>query len=126
MSQGLLAPRHLTGPASFLGQLEDRRPLAPRFTPRRRAVKRALDVSLALVAIVVLLPALLIVALAVWLDSGRPIIFRQLRVGEGGSVFWMYKFRSMRQDGEPPPMDEPRTLDATAHKQAADPRITRV
>jgi lipopolysaccharide/colanic/teichoic acid biosynthesis glycosyltransferase len=51
---------------------------------------------LALVALVVLLPALIALAAAVLLSSRGPILFRQRRIGKGGEVFEMLKFRSMR------------------------------
>jgi lipopolysaccharide/colanic/teichoic acid biosynthesis glycosyltransferase/ribosomal protein L32 len=60
--------------------------------------KRALDVLGALVALVLLSPLMLIVALLIRLTSPGPAIFRQTRVGQGGALFTMLKFRSMRTD----------------------------
>jgi lipopolysaccharide/colanic/teichoic acid biosynthesis glycosyltransferase len=102
-------------------------------------LKRALDVAAALVALTVLSPLMLVVALAIKLTSPGPVIFRQSRVGQGGAPFVMYKFRSMRTDmddrvhrefvaklidgGKP-------AADASAHagafKMKADPRITAI
>lgn len=62
-----------------------------------RRVKRAIDVVLAFVALVVLSPIMLITA-AVKLDSKGPVLFRQKRVGAHKTYFDMYKFRSMRTD----------------------------
>lgn len=59
-------------------------------------IKRALDVVLVLAAMPLLMPLMLLVALAVKLDSRGPIFFRQPRVGLGNRVFRIYKFRSMR------------------------------
>jgi lipopolysaccharide/colanic/teichoic acid biosynthesis glycosyltransferase len=59
-------------------------------------VKRLMDVVLSLAALVLLSPLLLLVALAVVLDSGWPVFFRQTRVGQGGRNFSILKFRSMR------------------------------
>ncbi len=62
--------------------------------------KRILDVVVAGSALVLLSPLLAIVAAAVKLTSPGPVFFRQLRSGLGGSRFFMYKFRSMRNDSE--------------------------
>lgn len=63
--------------------------------------KRILDLSVAAVAILVLLPVLALITLAIALDSKGPILFRQRRAGEGGKLFGIYKFRSMHvmEDG---------------------------
>jgi lipopolysaccharide/colanic/teichoic acid biosynthesis glycosyltransferase len=65
---------------------------------RQRIVKRALDLALGVTALIVLAPFLLIVALAVKLDSPGAVLFVQDRVGRGNRLFGMYKFRSMRSD----------------------------
>jgi lipopolysaccharide/colanic/teichoic acid biosynthesis glycosyltransferase len=63
-----------------------------------RGSRRALDILGAGVAACVLAPVTLIVTLAIWLESGRPIIFSQLRLGQYGRPFRMYKFRKFRPD----------------------------
>jgi len=65
-----------------------------------RAVKRAMDVGIALVGLVLAAPLIALTALAVWLETGRPVHYCQERVGENGSTFTLYKFRSMRTDAE--------------------------
>jgi lipopolysaccharide/colanic/teichoic acid biosynthesis glycosyltransferase len=60
------------------------------------AAKRAMDISLSLVLIVLASPLMLFVALAIKIDSRGPILFRCLRVGAGGRTFLMLKFRKMR------------------------------
>jgi sugar transferase (PEP-CTERM system associated) len=65
-----------------------------------RRSKRGFDILLALVALVLSTPFLVLTAIAVWLESGSPILYRQERVGENGRVFTLYKFRSMRKDAE--------------------------
>jgi exopolysaccharide biosynthesis polyprenyl glycosylphosphotransferase len=60
------------------------------------AIKHALDRVIALVLLILLLPVILITALAVGLSSKGPVVFRQRRVGRDGKVFGLYKFRSMR------------------------------
>ena len=66
----------------------------------RRAVKRTFDVVMAMVLLAVASPIMLAAAIAILLESGRPIIFRQERVGLGGRTFSLLKFRSMRADAE--------------------------
>lgn len=68
-----------------------RAPLAP----SQRAVKRAIDVSLSIVAIAFLSPLLIAVAAAIKLDSSGPVFFRQTRTGCRGRLFRIFKFRTM-------------------------------
>ena len=79
-------------------------------------MKRAFDVVLALFALIVLSPVLLLAALAVALESGGPVLFLQTRVGLGGREFRMYKFRSMVRNA---------TSIGPYHTAAGDLRITR-
>ncbi len=64
----------------------------------RAALKRAEDVAVAMAALVVLGPMMLLIAAWVQLDSPGPVLFRQRRVGLGGREFRMLKFRTMRQE----------------------------
>jgi len=66
----------------------------------RRFIKRLVDVSLSLVGLVVGAIPMALTALAVRLESGEPILYRQERVGQNGRVFTLFKFRSMRVDAE--------------------------
>lgn len=66
----------------------------------RELVKRALDVAIAIVALVLLAPLFTLIALAVALCDGGPVLYSQWRVGRGGETFRMLKFRSMRVDAE--------------------------
>jgi lipopolysaccharide/colanic/teichoic acid biosynthesis glycosyltransferase len=68
--------------------------------PFRRAVTRTLDILIAGVLVLLLSPVMLLVALAVRLDSRGPVLFRQQRVGRAGPLFTMLKFRSMRTDAD--------------------------
>lgn len=61
-------------------------------------VRRAIDICLICLAGVFLAPLLLLVAAAVWFESGGPILFRQVRIGKGGRHFRMYKFRKFHAD----------------------------
>ncbi|MFI9766630.1 sugar transferase [Streptomyces sp. NPDC052415] len=72
-----------------------------RAVPPARA-RRALDVTLALALLIVLAPVLALLALLVAATSGRPVLFRQRRVGQGGREFTLYKFRTMRNGGTGP------------------------
>lgn len=67
---------------------------------RYASPKRLFDLAVTLLALPLLLPLAALVALAVYLDGGRPVLFWQERVGKGGEPFKMVKFRSMRQDSE--------------------------
>jgi exopolysaccharide biosynthesis polyprenyl glycosylphosphotransferase len=67
--------------------------------PRSRpewALKRALDFVLALICLIVAAPLMAVIAVATYLDSGRPIFLRQERAGLDGRPFEMLKFRTMR------------------------------
>lgn len=76
--------------------------------------KRAFDVALALAGMVAFAPLAAIIAVAIKLDDGGPILYSQRRWGRGGKVFRAYKFRSMIQNaGEAPAIK-------------GDPRITRL
>jgi sugar transferase EpsL len=61
-------------------------------------VKRAFDLMVALVAVVLLSPLLVVVAVLVLIDLGPPILFRQIRPGRDGQPFTILKFRTMRDD----------------------------
>ncbi len=61
-------------------------------------LRRLLDISFAGIAAILLAPVALIVALAIWIEGGRPILFSQLRLGQHGRPFRMYKFRKFRRD----------------------------
>lgn len=85
--------------------------------PATVVLKRCLDVVGAIVGLVLLSPVLLIVAIAIKLDSAGPVLFRQQRVGQNGRLFAILKFRSMT-------VDAPRRGSALTVR--ADKRITRV
>jgi sugar transferase (PEP-CTERM system associated) len=66
----------------------------------RTTIKRAFDIVVAVVLLVLMLPIMTFAALLIFLESGTPIIYRQERVGLRGKTFQLFKFRSMRQDAE--------------------------
>lgn len=82
------------------------------------AIKKSTDLLLASIMLVLFSPIMLLVALAIKLDSSGPVFFSQERVGKFGKLYSLHKFRSMRADAE----------DGTGPVWAAedDPRITRV
>ena len=87
-------------------------------TVQQQLLKRTFDVLVSIVILVAALPVMLIAALAIWLETGWPILYRQKRVGEHGRVFEILKFRSMRNDAE---------KDGLARwAQKNDSRVTRV
>jgi lipopolysaccharide/colanic/teichoic acid biosynthesis glycosyltransferase len=89
-------------------------------------LKRGIDVVVACLALLGLLPLLLLVALVIRLDSRGPAIFRQQRVGRGGRLFVLYKFRTMQDNAAG---NVAWTLDDNGrlrHKHRQDPRVTRV
>jgi lipopolysaccharide/colanic/teichoic acid biosynthesis glycosyltransferase len=100
-----------------------RAPMSPR--PRLALrLKYALDRVVAGVALVLLSPVLGAIALWILLETGRPVVFAQVRVGEGGRTFSMYKFRSMVQDA----IELGQSLNLTEDPYGIapnDPRITR-
>lgn len=93
-----------------------------------RSLKRALDITVPLLAFPLVLPVMGLIALAVKVDTAGPVLFRQERVGRHGELFYMYKFRSMRQDAESLLGELLQGNEASGHffKMRRDPRITRV
>ncbi len=96
-----------------------RNALSPESVPiQAQPGKRAMDLVLGLLIGLFVLPLCLFIALAIRLESPGPVIFRQRRVGLGGEIFVLLKFRTMYYE----------RCDADGHQQATrdDPRITRV
>ena len=79
--------------------------------------KRAFDIIVAGMALIVLSPLLAILALVVKLESPGSLLFRQPRVGKDGKVFTMYKFRTMRTDARAAsgPATVPQVSDFTSY-----------
>jgi exopolysaccharide biosynthesis polyprenyl glycosylphosphotransferase len=83
-----------------LGMFEGHRTLLVSSRPlnvRDRALKRMLDLAVALAALLILAPLMAMVALAIATESGGPVLFRQQRVGQNNRLFWLLKFRSFWQ-----------------------------
>ena len=101
----------------------------PALQGQQLIVKRCLDIAGGLLGILVLSPLLLVIALAVKVDSRGPVFFTQDRAGLGGRRFRMHKFRTMRvgADAEKPSLAHlNHTGDSRLFKIPSDPRITRV
>jgi len=101
---------------------------SPRLEGWRRLVKSAFDRTVAAVALLVLAPVLLGLAVAVRATSEGPVLYRQQRVGAHGRTFTMLKFRSMVVDAERK-LDELRAAnisDGPLFKIRQDPRVTPV
>ncbi len=65
-----------------------------------RLMKRTIDLTLSLIMLIAATPAMLLTALAIVIEDGRPVLYRQERVGENRRIFTLSKFRSMRKDAE--------------------------
>jgi sugar transferase (PEP-CTERM system associated) len=87
-------------------------------SPLGQILRRLLNLAAALSGLILTLPLLPLIALAVRLDSRGPVLYRQKRVGRGGTQFFCYKFRTMRNDAEADTGATWATDD--------DPRITRI
>jgi len=112
----------------------------PGITGWRRLSKRAFDIVLSAVGVALVSPLLVLIAVAIRLESPGPVLYRQKRIGENGQPFTMLKFRSMVMDADPGlhqahvtrliqqnlSLDQLADGDKGSLKMAADPRITRV
>ncbi len=86
--------------------------------PEARVAKRIMDVVLGSLILVLASPIMAWAAIAILLEGGRPILFRQERVGFNGRIFKIFKFRSMRNDAE--------AQTGPVFATLADPRVTRL
>lgn len=91
-------------------------------------VKRIFDIILTIMALPILLPLFLLIALAIRLDSSGPVFFKQVRVGLNKRRFQMFKFRSMYPDAEArlAEIEHLNEADGPIFKIKDDPRVTRV
>lgn len=99
-----------------------------RLTGADRILKACLDYVLSILGLILISPLLLLIALAIRLDSGGPVIHRRRVMGIGGVQFDAYKFRTMLVDGDQILAAHPELREELArhHKLRSDPRITRV
>jgi len=101
----------------------------PRFSPAQRFVKRMMDIFGSATLLILLSPVLLVLSVLVLITSGRPVIYKQARIGRHGREFRMWKFRSMVPNAETKLQS---MLDMQDHgnkvqfKMKNDPRVTPV
>lgn len=90
--------------------------------------KRITDIVLSSIGLLLLSPILIIVAIAIKIDSRGPIIFKQDRVGKDGKIFSMYKFRSMVVNAEElkQQLQSQNEMSGPMFKIKNDPRITKI
>lgn len=93
----------------------------------QRLIKRAFDVFFVLLVLIPALPLMAFSALMIFLEDGRPIVFRQKRVGENGRLFEMLKFRTMVRNAEQlqSQVEKKDAAGNLIHKTKDDPRVTR-
>jgi Undecaprenyl-phosphate galactose phosphotransferase WbaP len=100
--------------------------------PWAQRLKRAMDIGATAVGGALVIPLILMLSLLVWVETGGPIFYRDLRMGRDGSLFSCIKFRTMVPDAETMLQrmlaadDEMREEYLEYHKLRNDPRITRV
>ncbi len=99
----------------------------PTLKPVARAIKAVFDRAMALVLLLCLTPVLLLIALLVLVRDGRPIVYRQVRVGRDGEQFRCLKFRTMQRDAEAQLADLVgfNEADGPLFKMRRDPRVTK-
>lgn len=106
---------------AVLDKIDDIPVFRPRYlkpTSEQRALKRTLDIVVSSLALLMLTPIFLIVAVAIKIDSSGPIFYRQKRLGRKEKAFYIYKFRSMNVDAE--------TATGPVMALENDPRITKL
>ncbi|MDV7144002.1 WecB/TagA/CpsF family glycosyltransferase [Tropicimonas sp. TH_r6] len=120
-----MAGRYLVGNFTFMARAAAH---ALATADGEAASKRGLDVLLSAGALLMLSPLLLLVALAIRLESRGPILFTQTRIGKDGVPFSVYKFRSMHIDAEArrAALLATSDRDGVCFKSRHDPRVTRV
>lgn len=127
------APMTVTEPLAILVAPEptDKARKRPFVDFRYRAVKRAIDIALASIGLIILSPVLLMAAILIRLDSPGPALFFQERIGLGGKLFKLVKFRGMYVDARTRFPDlysyryDKSELDKAYFHLEDDPRVTR-
>jgi exopolysaccharide biosynthesis polyprenyl glycosylphosphotransferase len=104
-----------------------------RLSKTNRALKRAMDLVIAVPVLILLAPVFLLIAIAIKLDSRGPVFFRQVRMGVNDQPFRIWKFRTMQRDADSKKHEVAHLNAYLAHsddpvmfKVHDDPRVTRV
>jgi lipopolysaccharide/colanic/teichoic acid biosynthesis glycosyltransferase len=84
----------------------------------KKGLPRAADLAIAAFGLLLTFPLLLVIAIAIRLESRGPVLYRQRRVGKDGAIFELFKLRTMREGADPVGVGTAVTAD--------DPRVTRV
>jgi len=87
----------------------------------QQTVKRAIDLAFSIIALVLLSPLLILIAIIIRLEGCGPIFFHQERLGHGARTFTLYKFRTMIENAP-----DLRNSDGSTFNSPRDPRVTRV
>ncbi len=97
-------------------------PMIDYVPPMVARLKRALDITVSIIGLIVAAPLVPFIMIIIKLDSAGPVMFKQMRIGQSWptyvELFWMFKFRTMRTDAE--------TASGAVWASQNDPRITRV
>ena len=92
-------------------------PAAVSCNPLAAFVRRLAEIAFCTALLALTLPLMLVTAVAIRLEGGGPVLFRQIRIGQHGAPFHVLKFRTMRTDAEP---------NGPVWATVNDPRITRI
>lgn len=100
----------------------------PAIEGMQRVLKRLMDITFSVLALLVLSPIFISTALLIWLEDRGPIFYKAQRVGENGKLFIMWKFRSMvlHADRQQDAMLQQDTAGNLIHKAPGDPRVTHI
>lgn len=100
----------------------------PPLSGTRRFLKRSMDLAIAVPVVILLLPLWVVVSLAILIEGGGPVLFRQTRLGKDNRKFRMFKFRSMRRGAHQEKHDLEKDNEAAGplFKMRKDPRVTKV
>ncbi|WP_231129432.1 sugar transferase [Bifidobacterium choloepi] len=101
----------------------------PQYSPAAMVKKRVFDIIVSTIAIICSSPFMLVIALAIKIEDGGPIFYKQERIGKNGKPFYIHKFRSMRVNADAyleQLLKEQGQEMGARYKLKTDPRITRV